>query len=53
VNEIMAEATGQPYEKIERDTDRDYILSAEEAVEYGVIDRVVSRPSERVPMGSG
>jgi ATP-dependent Clp protease, protease subunit len=51
VNEILAEATGQPYEKIERDTDRDYILSPEEAAEYGVIDRVVSRPSERVPTG--
>ena len=49
VNEIMAEVTGQPYEKIERDTDRDYILSPEQAVEYGVIDRVVSRPSERAP----
>jgi ATP-dependent Clp protease protease subunit len=48
VNEIMAEVTGQPYEKIERDTDRDYILSPEEAVEYGVIDRVVSRPREGV-----
>jgi ATP-dependent Clp protease protease subunit len=44
MNEILAEATGQPYEKIERDTDRDYIMGAEEAVEYGVVDRVVSRP---------
>jgi ATP-dependent Clp protease, protease subunit len=51
VNEIMAEVTGQSYEKIERDTDRDYILSPEEAVEYGVIDRVISRPFERVPTG--
>jgi ATP-dependent Clp protease, protease subunit len=52
VNEIMAEVTGQSYEKIERDTDRDYILSPEEAVEYGVIDRVISRPFERVPTGA-
>jgi ATP-dependent Clp protease, protease subunit len=42
MNEILAEATGQPFEKIERDTDRDYIIGAEEAVEYGVVDRVVS-----------
>ncbi len=46
INEIMAEKTGQPFEKIENDTDRDYILSPEQAVEYGVIDRVVSRPDE-------
>ena len=46
VNEILAESTGQPYEKIEGDTDRDYILSSEAAVEYGVIDRVVNRPGE-------
>ena len=41
LNEILAENTGQDYEKIERDTDRDYMLSPEEAVEYGVIDNVV------------
>ncbi len=44
MNELYAEMTGQDVEKIERDTDRDYMLGAEEAVEYGVIDRVVSRP---------
>jgi ATP-dependent Clp protease protease subunit len=49
VNEILAERTGQDYEKIERDTDRDYILSSREAVEYGVIDRVVDRPEQRIP----
>ncbi len=47
VSEILAERTGQPFEKLERDTDRDFIMSPEQAVEYGVIDRVVSRPEER------
>jgi ATP-dependent Clp protease protease subunit len=50
MNEILAEATGQPFEKIEHDTDRDYIMGAEEAVEYGVVDRVVS-PREGVAAG--
>src|SRR5215211_5497442 len=46
LNEILAESTGQPYERIERDTDRDYIMGAEGAVEYGVVDRLISRPKE-------
>ena len=46
MNELYAEMTGQDYEKIERDTDRDYMLGPQEAVEYGVIDQVVSRPGE-------
>ncbi len=53
VNEIIAERTGQPFEKVERDTDRDYILGPEEAMEYGVIDRVIRSPSERVPTSVG
>ncbi|OXM14863.1 ATP-dependent Clp endopeptidase proteolytic subunit ClpP [Paenibacillus herberti] len=40
LNRIAAERTGQPLEKIERDMDRDYFLSAEEAIEYGIIDRI-------------
>ena len=43
LNEILAENTGQPYEKIEQDTDRDYILGAEESIEYGVIDNIVQQ----------
>ncbi|HEX4993108.1 MAG TPA: ATP-dependent Clp protease proteolytic subunit [Rubrobacteraceae bacterium] len=50
MNEILAEATSQSFEKIERDTDRDYIMGAREAVEYGVVDRVVS-PREGVAAG--
>jgi ATP-dependent Clp protease protease subunit len=41
LNTLMAEHTGQPLEKIAEDTDRDYYLSPSEAVEYGLIDRVV------------
>ena len=43
LNEIMALHTGQPYEVIERDTDRDNFLSAEEALKYGIIDRVLAK----------
>lgn len=43
MNRIYAERTGQPIEKIERDTDRDNFLSAEEAKEYGLIDEVITQ----------
>ena len=43
LNQIMAEHCGQPLERIERDTDRDNFLSAEEAAEYGLIDKVLTR----------
>ncbi|MGE4357467.1 MAG: ATP-dependent Clp endopeptidase proteolytic subunit ClpP [Candidatus Omnitrophota bacterium] len=41
LNEILAKHTGQPLEKIQKDTDRDYFMSAEEAKEYGLIDEVI------------
>ena len=41
LKEILVENTGQSYEKIERDTDRDYIMGAEESIAYGLIDNVV------------
>jgi ATP-dependent Clp protease protease subunit len=44
LNQIYVERTGQPLEKIERDTDRDNFMSAEEAKEYGLIDQVLSSP---------
>ncbi|MEY3463635.1 MAG: hypothetical protein RLZZ468_1413 [Cyanobacteriota bacterium] len=46
LNRSMAEMTGQPFEKIEKDTDRDYFMSAAEARDYGLIDRVIAHPSE-------
>ena len=42
LNEILAANTGQPYEVIERDTDRDNYKTAQEAMEYGLIDRVIA-----------
>ena len=42
LNSILASNTGQPLKKIEKDTDRDYIMTAQEAVEYGMIDKVIS-----------
>jgi len=41
INEILASHTGQPVEKIQKDTDRDYFMSAQEAKEYGLIDEVI------------
>jgi len=44
LNRILAERTGQPLERIERDTDRDFFMSAEEAKEYGLVDQIITRP---------
>jgi ATP-dependent clp protease, proteolytic subunit clpP len=43
LNEILANNTGQSIKKIEKDTDRDYIMTPQEALEYGMIDKVISR----------
>ena len=43
MNRILAERTGQPLEKIERDTERDYFLDAEEAKAYGLVDQVIAK----------
>jgi ATP-dependent Clp protease protease subunit len=42
LEELIAQHTGQPLEKVAKDTDRDYILTAEEAVAYGVVDEVIT-----------
>jgi len=42
LNQLLADATGQTVERVSRDVDRDYIMSAEQAMEYGMIDRVIS-----------
>jgi len=43
LNDILANATGQSLEKIQRDVDRDYIMDAGQAVAYGLVDRVITR----------
>ena len=46
LNRILAERTGQPIERIEKDTDRDNFMSAEDAVSYGIIDRIFVKRGE-------
>ena len=43
LNELLAKHTGQNYKKIEKDTDRDYIMTPEESVEYGMADKVITK----------
>lgn len=53
LNSILADRTGQPLEKIEQDTERDFFMSAQESVEYGLIDRVIDRrPSAQNPIAN-
>ena len=46
MRQIISSHTGQPYEKVARDTDRDYYLSADEAKEYGLVDDVLESPTQ-------
>ena len=48
LNELLAQNTGQSIKKIEKDTDRDYIMTPEEALEYGMIDKVVAHAEKKV-----
>ena len=43
LNGILAKTSGQPLEKIQEDTDRDFYLNAEEAIEYGLADKIVDK----------
>lgn len=43
LNQILADASGQPLEKIARDTDRDFYLTAQEAIDYGLADKIVNK----------
>jgi ATP-dependent Clp protease protease subunit len=54
LNQIIAHHTGQDVDKVRRDTDRDFIMSADEAKEYGILDEViVSRELAEVPQAAG
>ena len=44
---IIAKHTGQPYDKVAKDTDRDFYLSAEQAVEYGLVDEILAKEEEK------
>lgn len=46
VNEILSKHTGQPISKIEQDTQRDFFMSAEDALKYGIIDKIISSQKE-------
>lgn len=46
IRKIISNHTGQPLEKISRDTDRDFYLNPEQAVEYGIIDEILTKPSK-------
>lgn len=46
INNIISNATGQPLEKVEKDTDRNYWLNAEEAVEYGIVNKIITSYDE-------
>ncbi len=43
INKVLSEQSGQPLEKVQKDTDRDFYMSAEEALEYGLIDRIFNK----------
>ena len=43
LNELIAKHTGKPFDVVEKDTDRDYFMSADEAIAYGLVDKVVAR----------
>ncbi|MEK7281801.1 MAG: ATP-dependent Clp protease proteolytic subunit, partial [Chloroflexota bacterium] len=47
INDILAKHTGQPLERIKHDTDRDFYLSAEQAVEYGLVDEILTKPGAK------
>ena len=52
VDEVLAQHTGQPLDKVKRDTDRDFIMTAEQGKEYGIIDEVISSRKAQAELAS-
>jgi ATP-dependent Clp protease protease subunit len=52
INQLIAEETGRPIAQVEKDTDRDYWMSAEDAAEYGLISKIITQRTE-LPDGKG
>ncbi|MDH6363737.1 ATP-dependent Clp protease protease subunit [Enterococcus sp. PF1-24] len=46
INQLIADATGQPLERVEKDTDRNYWLTVDEAIDYGIVNRVIATSAE-------
>ena len=53
LNELMARHSGQPIERIERDTDRDFFFSGEDAVDYGLVDKVLTNRADAAAQAAG
>ncbi|MEP7104492.1 MAG: ATP-dependent Clp protease proteolytic subunit [Chloroflexota bacterium] len=53
LNELIAHHTSQPVERVEKDTDRDFYMSPEEAIEYGLIDGLIQHPEAAALVGAG
>lgn len=48
INQLIASETGQPVERVAKDTDRDYWMSVDEAIEYGIVGRCINSAREMV-----
>jgi len=48
IRDILVKHTGQPMEKITHDTDRDFYLNPQQAVEYRIVDEILSKPTEKI-----
>jgi ATP-dependent Clp protease protease subunit len=51
LNEVMARHTGKTPEQVEKDTDRDYWMSAQDALEYGIVDKIMTREAHQAQVG--